>query len=86
MRTVELLDEALRVCSSMGYQIRHEWLGGSSGGACEFGGRRWLFVDLALRIDEQLEQVVEALRGDPAIYLQPISGDLARLLDIRRAA
>jgi hypothetical protein len=40
-------------------------LGGSGGGACEFGGRKWLFVDLALTVDEQLDQIGRVLRADP---------------------
>jgi len=68
MHTVELLSRALLVAESLGYEIRHEWLGGGSGGACEFSGKKWLFVDLALNPVEQFEQVIEALRRDPAIH------------------
>ena len=86
MHTVELLEEALEVADSLGYKVRHEWLGGSGGGACEFAGGKWLFVDLALNAVEQLEQVTEALRVDPAIYLAHLSTPMLHLLDIRRAA
>jgi hypothetical protein len=61
--TVQLLEVALAVARSAGYEVRMEWLGGQTGGACEVAGRRWLFVDLALSPAEQLEQVVVALRG-----------------------
>jgi hypothetical protein len=80
MRTVELLDEALAAAEAMGYRVRHEWLGGCGGGACEFSGGRWLFVDVALTIDEQLALVTDALRRDPAVYLQSLSRELAGLL------
>lgn len=63
MNTVQLLQVALTVARSAGYEVRMEWLGGQTGGACEVAGRRWLFVDLALSPAEQLEQVVAALRG-----------------------
>ncbi len=43
-------------------------MGGAGGGACEFGGRKWLFLDLALTADEQFEQVVAMLREDPALF------------------
>jgi hypothetical protein len=86
MRTVEMLERSLKVAQELGYQIRHEWLGGSGGGACEFGGRKWLFVDLALTVDEQLEQVCRALRGDPAIHVLSIEAPLRNLLDLKRAA
>jgi hypothetical protein len=39
-----------------------EPLGGGSGGLCEFGKRRWIFVDVTASVAEQLEQVLSALR------------------------
>lgn len=86
MHTVELLEQALSVAEQLGYRTRQEWLGGTGGGACEFGGRRWIFVDLALTAVEQLEQVTDALRSDPAIYIADISPPMQRLLGIRRSA
>ena len=86
MHTVELLEEAFRVAEFLGFDVRHEWLGGGTGGACEFAGRKWLFVDLALNASEQLEQVTEALRCDPGVYTARMSSQMEYLLDIRRAA
>ena len=86
MRTVELLEQALATAHALGYQVRHEWLGGIGGGLCEYAGSRWIFVDMALSIDEQLEQVVAALKHDPAIHLQPVDRELGRLLDFPKAA
>jgi len=86
MHTVELLEEACGVAESLGYKIRQDWLGGSGGGACEFAGQKWIFIDLALNAIEQLEQVSDALRDDPNIYLANLSGPLQQVLDIRRAA
>ena len=86
MRTVELFEQAVSVAEQLGYHVRHEWLGGSGSGACEFCGRQWIFVDLALSIDEQLDQMVEALQADPAIHLQPINSSLRAMLTGRRAA
>ena len=86
MRTVELLDQALDAAMELGYRVRHEWLGGSGGGACEFGGRRWIFIDLALSAEEQLEQVGQVLRSDPGVHLLELSSGLRRLLDHRRVA
>ena len=62
MHTVDLLEQACEIAEQLGYHTRQEWLGGSGGGACEFAGRKWIFVDLALSVFEQLEQVTEALR------------------------
>ena len=86
MRTVEMLEQSLAVAEQLHYQVRHEWLGGSGGGACEFGGRKWLFVDLALPADEQLEQVCRALRSDQGIHLLKFDPSLRRMLDLKRAA
>ena len=45
MHTVEMLERLLALAGQMGYVIRQEWLGGSGGGECQFGGRRYIFVD-----------------------------------------
>ena len=86
MHTVELLEQAIGVAERLGYGTRQEWLGGSGGGACEFGGRKWIFVDLALNAVEQLDQVAHSLRADPAIHTIELSSEMRQLLDIRRAA
>ncbi|MFO7908032.1 MAG: hypothetical protein ACQESR_24595 [Planctomycetota bacterium] len=82
MHTVELLEEACGVAESLGYKIRQEWLGGTGGGACEFAGRKWIFIDLALNAIEQLDQVATALRNDPSIYFASMSSPLQQLLEI----
>lgn len=86
MHTVELREQALAAAEKLGYHIREEWIGGSGGGSCEFGGRKWIFVDLALNAAEQLEQIAESLRDEPAIHTLALSTPLRRLLDIRRSA
>jgi hypothetical protein len=86
MHTVEMLEAALRLAGQMGYSVRHEWLGGSGGGICEFNGRKWVFVDLALTVPEQLEEVAEALRSDPLVYTMEIDPALEQTLELRRAA
>ncbi len=86
MHTVELLEEACRVAEFLGYTTRQEWLGGNSGGACEFAGQKWIFIDLALNAIEQLEQVTEALRSDPGVHTASVSAPMQQLLGIRRAA
>ncbi len=86
MHTVELLEQALSLAEQMGYRVRQEWMGGVGGGMCEFGGRKWLFVDLALNAVEQLEQVRMALETDPGLHTVPLSPVMSRLLGVRRAA
>ena len=83
MRTVELLEQLLVVAYQLGYGIRHEWLGGIGGGACEFAGRKWIFVDLALNTDEQLDQIAVALQNDPAIHLVELLPAVQRKLELR---
>jgi len=86
MHTVELLEQSLETARQMGYKIRHEWLGGVGGGACEFGGHKWIFVDLALNAIEQLEQVTEALRDDPAVHVVEMPRPVQQLLGAKKAA
>ena len=65
MHTVPTLERLRELAEQAGYIVRHEWLGGVAGGACEFAGRKWIFVDLSLSVVEQLEQLADALQGDP---------------------
>jgi len=81
-----MLEQVLSVAERLGYGVRHEWLGGQGCSACEFGGRKWLFVDLAASTVEQLEQVVESLRTDPGIHLLSLDPALEQLLKNRHAA
>jgi hypothetical protein len=86
MHTVEMLERLLALASQMGYVIRQEWLGGSGGGECQFGGRRYIFVDLALSVVEQLEQVAAVLRNDPTLPLTRPAPALMPVLGLKRAA
>ena len=86
MHTVELLEQALDLAGRLGYQIRQEWLGGTGGGGCELAGRKILFLDLALGPIEQLEQVLDALRGQPDALRLPMPHQLRDLLAVRKSA
>ena len=86
MHTVELLERLKDLADKAGYTIRHEWLGGSGGGKCEFAGRKWIFVDLSLSVVEQLDQVSAALKDDPAVIALRAPAPVQRQLDLRRAA
>ena len=85
MHTVELMHEALETAQQLGYGIRHEWLG-TGGGACELSGRKWIFVDLAMNSQEQLEKVCETLQQEPRLDSSASSDGLSRWLQVRRAA
>lgn len=86
MHTVDLLNEALRAATGLGYQVRQEWLGGHGGGGCEIKGRRWLYLDLALSPGDQLEQVLETLRRHPEAAGLPMAEPLRSLLALRKSA
>jgi hypothetical protein len=86
MYTAEILDAALRLAEQAGYQIRHEWLGGSGGGGCELKGRKLLFVDLALAPEEQLDRVLDALRRDPSLRDAAMPRPLRDTLRLRKSA
>ena len=86
MHTVEMLEQALDLAARLGYTVRQEWLAGSGGGGCELKGRKLLFLDLDLGPDEQLEQVVDALRREPDAPTLPMPHELRDLLKVRKSA
>jgi hypothetical protein len=86
MHTVDLLEEAVAAARQLGYTVRHEWLGGSGGGACEVKGQRILFLDLAVGPLEQLQKVLEALRLEVRAPDVLIGRELKELLRQRQAA
>ena len=86
MHTVIVFQDALAAARRLGYRIRQEWLAEVGGGPCEFGGQRWLFIDLSQTAAEQLEEVLHVLRTDPASSSLDLSPVLRRLCESRRAA
>jgi hypothetical protein len=86
MHTVEMLERLKELAEAAGYTVRLEWLGGAGGGACQFAGRKWIFIDLSLSVVEQLDQITAALRDDPTIGTLPAAVPVQRHLGLRRAA
>ena len=86
MHTVELLAEALDLAARLGWQVRQEWLDGNGGGVCELRGRKIFFLDLALAPAEQLDQVLDALRREPAALRLPMAEALRELIAVRKSA
>ena len=86
MHTVEMLQRLMELAERAGYTVRHEWLGGVGGGACQFAGRKWIFVDLSLSVVEQLDQVAEALRCDPTVASEAAAAPVQQYLGLQRAA
>lgn len=82
MRTLDKLEQAILLAERLGYRIRYEALAGSQGGVCEFGGNRWLFIDLNLSVEERLELVSQTLITDPSLPISSLSPELRRHLGI----
>jgi len=61
LNVLQRLQQSLRAARRAGFEIRSEWLDGETAGWCEFGGKRWIFVDLSLPVIEQIAQLEEAL-------------------------
>jgi hypothetical protein len=85
MHTVEILDLALGLAARLGYTVRHECLAGGGGG-CELKGRKLFFLDLDLRPDEQLEQLLGVLRRESQAATLPMPQELREVLKVRKIA
>ena len=86
MHTVELLEQAIALAEQRGFVVRQDWLNGSTAGACEFKGRRWLLIDLAQSPREQLDLVLAALSQFPPQVPSIATSHLQSLLPSRKAA
>jgi hypothetical protein len=61
MNTLEALETMLAIAQDEGIEVRSEWLSGVRGGLVRVGSKAVLFVDQALTVPEQFEQVRGAL-------------------------
>jgi hypothetical protein len=86
MHTVDLLQQVLALAKQLGYTVRMEDLGGEGGGICEFGGKRWLFVDLAASTIDQLRRSCDALRLDPQLASVTLTPHVEEVFSTERAA
>jgi hypothetical protein len=86
MHTVELLNEAVDAARQLGYDVRQDWLGGNGGVHCLVRGRKWLLLDLAQTVDEQLDVVADALRTESEAKRVIKSPELAKRVNVRTAA
>ncbi len=86
MHTVELLEQAVDLAERLGYQARHEWLGGCGGGGCEIMGQKVLFLDLAVGPEDQLDRVLDLLRCEPGAAAAPMHHELRAMLGLRKSA
>jgi hypothetical protein len=86
MQTAKLLAEAIDVARQLEYTVREEYLEGAGGGHCTFGGKKWLLLDVTQSMAEQLTDVMDALRSEPAVWQRSLSTDLGQMLEVRKAA
>jgi len=63
--TLDQVEAWLETARQLGYRVRYDHFGGTGGGVCEFGGQKWVFMDVALSAIEQLEILEEAISQDP---------------------
>ena len=86
MHTAQLLSQALDLSRRAGYQIREESLEGAGGGHCLIRGQKCLLLDLTQTHQEQLNDVVDALRSEPRLELTGVHDVLVEYLRVPRAA
>jgi hypothetical protein len=86
MHAAALLAEAIDLARQLGYQIREEDLEGAGGGHCSFGGKKWLLLDVTQSAREQLADVADALRDEPAVWQHAVSPPLGAMLQVAKAA
>ncbi|WP_425396833.1 hypothetical protein [Aeoliella sp.] len=81
MTSGQLFDEAIAIAKQQGFEIRYEHLGGSGTGYCQVGEQRWLVVDVAQPVEEQLEQLATAIASEPTPEGLEMSCELRDLID-----
>ena len=63
--TLEQVESWLETASQLGYRVRYDHFGAGGGGVCEFGGQKWIFLDVTLSAFEHLELLEQAIPQDP---------------------
>jgi len=86
MHTAQLLSQALDLARDVGYSVREEPLDGAGGGHCVIRNQKWLLLDLTQTNDEQLSDVLDALRCEAELDWSAVPESLAGHLRVPRAA
>ena len=86
MHTAQLLSQAIDLSRRTGFRIREEALEGAGGGHCLIRGQKWLLLDLTQTHQEQLNDVLDALRSEPGLELSGLPEPLVEYLRVPRAA
>lgn len=82
MHTAQLLSMALDVARDTGFCVREEPLDGAGGGHCLIRGQKWLLLDLTQTQQEQLNDVLDALRLEPQLVLTQVPRELVDCLRV----
>ena len=61
MEINQMLKLAKETATDLGFHIRQELLDGQRSGVCEFGGKRWIILDVGQNSFEQLHVIGNAL-------------------------
>ena len=61
MNLIETIEQRIGLAEAAGFQVRFEYFGGAGGGICSYGGKRWMFLDLTLTAQEQLDRINQML-------------------------
>jgi hypothetical protein len=64
--TSELIEHLCVLADKLGFAVRMERLSGG-GGVCLLAGKKYLFVDIGLSPDEQIERMAAALAAEPGV-------------------
>ncbi|MEQ8208425.1 MAG: hypothetical protein RH917_01230 [Lacipirellulaceae bacterium] len=83
---VRLLAEAAELARESGYEIREDHLDGAGGGHCLVQGKKWLLLDVTQSLEEQLSDICDALRTESGVWKRTVSGELAEMIQLTRAA
>ena len=86
MHTAQLLSVALDVARNSGFKVREESLEGAGGGHCLIRGQKCLLLDLTQTQQEQLDDVLDALRSQPQLELTKVPRELVDSLRMPKAA
>ena len=86
MHTAQLLSIAINTARTNGFQIREEALDGAGGGHCLIQGQKCLLLDLTQSQDDQLEDVIDALRSESNLEVARIPRELIQSLKLPKAA
>ena len=79
MSTIDQIESMVEIAEKLGYRIRYDYFGGTGGGVCELGGQKWIFIDLALTSQDQLEQLQKSLAPEPLLPTVASPGLLTNL-------